>query len=70
MIFSYFAPALFIVLFLGWKLIKRTTWEKAATMDVTSFVNDPEFTEYVDYQDIENMSKANRVMQKALKAVF
>lgn len=70
MIFSYFAPALFIVLFLGWKLIKRTKWEKAATMDVTSFVNDPEFTEYVDYQDIENMSKANRVMQKALKAVF
>jgi hypothetical protein len=37
-----FAPAMFVVLFISWKIIKKTRWERAASMDVTSYINDPE----------------------------
>ncbi|ORY92510.1 putative carnitine transport protein [Leucosporidium creatinivorum] len=69
-IFAYFAPVMFIVLFCAWKIIKKTRWEHAATMDVTSYVNDPEFTEYVNYDELEHRGKFGTALNKTLKAVF
>ncbi|KAK4049023.1 general amino acid permease agp2 [Microbotryomycetes sp. JL201] len=67
-IFSYFAPALFAVLFVGWKIIKRTTYYKPSEMDVTSFVNDPEFTEDQAY-DAER-GRIGSIVHKGLSKVF
>lgn len=41
-IFAYAMPALYVALFVGWKVIKKTKWQRGPTVDVTSFVDDPE----------------------------
>ncbi|KAK4056821.1 general amino acid permease agp2 [Microbotryomycetes sp. JL221] len=69
-IFAYFAPAMFVVIFIGWKIVKRTKWETALTADVTSFVDDPEFTEHIDYESMERRSKSSRITHKVLSTVF
>ncbi|KAM0787408.1 hypothetical protein ACM66B_003492 [Microbotryomycetes sp. NB124-2] len=67
-IFSYFAPALFVVLFIGWKIVKKTTYYKPAEMDVTSFVNDPEFTEEQAYD--QERGRVGSIVHKGLSKVF
>mgnify|MGYP001590259007 CR=1 len=41
---------LYPVLFIGWKLVKRTKWVTPTSMDLTSYIHEPEFDEmaYVD----------------------
>ncbi|KAK4703898.1 hypothetical protein P7C70_g2309, partial [Phenoliferia sp. Uapishka_3] len=48
--FAYTMLILFPILFVGWKIIKRTTYVTSMTMDLTSYINEPEFDEmaYVD----------------------
>ncbi|ORY92486.1 amino acid permease/ SLC12A domain-containing protein [Leucosporidium creatinivorum] len=69
-IFAYFAPALYVVLFIGWKLIKKSKWEGVASMDLTSFYDDAEFTEFVDYATLENRGKAGVITEKVLSTIF
>ncbi len=49
-IYSYIAPAAFVVLFCSWKLIKRTKWKRAHEVDLVTFIDDPAFDvqEYPD----------------------
>ncbi|KAI5480097.1 hypothetical protein MNV49_001757 [Pseudohyphozyma bogoriensis] len=68
--FAYAMPIVFVVLFTGWKLVKKTTWETGATADITSFVNDPEFTEYIDYNVIEKRGKYGQIVHKVLSTLF
>ena len=37
--------AVYAILFVGWKVIKKTKWETSLTADVTSYVNDAEVSE-------------------------
>ncbi|KAK4055999.1 general amino acid permease agp2 [Microbotryomycetes sp. JL221] len=67
-VFSYFAPALFVFLFIVWKVIKRTKYYKPTEMDVTSFVNDPEFTDETDYE-VER-GRVGRVVHNSLSKMF
>ncbi|KAI5480507.1 DNA repair protein REV1 [Pseudohyphozyma bogoriensis] len=66
--FAYAMPMLWIVATLGWKLIFRSKFQRASTMDITSFINDKEFDEH-EYEEIER-SKVGTVVHKTLKTLF
>lgn len=50
-----FAPAMFVVIFIVWKLVKRTRWETKLTADVTSFVDDPEVRHAIQTRPVQSM---------------
>ncbi|GAA6022462.1 hypothetical protein JCM10207_004402 [Rhodosporidiobolus poonsookiae] len=47
-IYSYLSVAVLPCLFLGWKLLKKTKWHRAADVDLDSYINDPAFDENPD----------------------
>ncbi|KAI5474449.1 hypothetical protein MNV49_003254 [Pseudohyphozyma bogoriensis] len=67
-IFSYLAPIVFVALFIGWKLIKRTTWYRSSDVDLVSFINDPSFDDYV-YED-EERGKFGKAVHVTLSKLF
>lgn len=62
-IFSYAAPIIFIVLTLGWKLIKRTRFYRAGEMDVTTHIDDPQFDNEVYREDDESAGLGKRILR-------
>ncbi|ORY73423.1 amino acid permease/ SLC12A domain-containing protein [Leucosporidium creatinivorum] len=69
-IFSYAMPILFPIFFLFWKLVKRTKWETSLSADITSFVDDPEFTEIQHYEDEETRGAVSAFSHKVLSTLF
>ncbi|KAL8286369.1 hypothetical protein RQP46_004386 [Phenoliferia psychrophenolica] len=67
-LFAYAAPMIFVALFVGWKVVKRTTFQRGFTTDVTSFVNDPEFDD-ATYPDL-TPEGIKGVGVRILRAVF
>lgn len=68
--FGYGSPIIVIVLFTGWKIWRRTEFARSATMDLKSFVNDPQFTEVFDYSKADNRGKAGQIVHRILSAIF
>ncbi len=67
-IYSYIAPAASVVLFVGWKAVKRTRWKRASEVDLVSFIDDPAFDAH-EYPDQERTA-AGRVVHKTLATLF
>ncbi|GAA5854013.1 hypothetical protein JCM8547_008193 [Rhodosporidiobolus lusitaniae] len=69
-IFAYGMPVIYIILFVGWKLLKRTKLETAQSADVTSFIDDPEFTEEVDYATMDHRGRIGNLVHRFLYTFF
>ncbi|KAI5479936.1 AA permease domain-containing protein [Pseudohyphozyma bogoriensis] len=67
-IYSYMAPIAFAVLFLGWKVIKKTKWYSPKEVDLVTFINDPSFDDHV-YDD-EKRGRAGALTHRALSKLF
>ncbi|SCV67444.1 BQ2448_5055 [Microbotryum intermedium] len=67
-LFAYMMPMLFIALYLGWKILKRTRFYRASEVDILSFKYDAEFTERIEYD--QERSKAGLLIHRALSAIF
>lgn len=50
---SYFAPVLFIALFVGWKLIKKTKWRTVMEADITTGLDEIEAEEILERDILE-----------------
>ena len=59
-------PIVFVVLVVGWKVIKRTRFYRASEIDVTTHIDDPQFDAQEYAEDEANMGWFRR----ALRAVF
>ncbi|GAA5850856.1 hypothetical protein JCM8547_009109 [Rhodosporidiobolus lusitaniae] len=60
-IYSYLSLAVMPALYLGWKLIKKTKWQRSVQIDLVSYIDDPAFDEHFD--DTPE-SRTNRIMKK------
>ncbi|GAA5865177.1 hypothetical protein JCM8547_008304 [Rhodosporidiobolus lusitaniae] len=69
-VFAYGMPIIFIILSTLWKLLKRTKLETAQSADVTSYIDDPEFTEYIDYAAMDKRGRVGTLVYKVLAALF
>lgn len=58
-----------MILSVGWKVIKKTKFQRGGTMDVTSFVHDVEFDAPLPEDEPERGPVALKV-HKVLQAVF
>lgn len=67
-IFSYLAPAVFVVLFIGWKILKRTKFLAANDVDLVTYINDASFDD-VASQDIEG-GKVKKMVHKTMEKLF
>ncbi|SCZ93861.1 BZ3500_MvSof-1268-A1-R1_Chr6-3g08930 [Microbotryum saponariae] len=67
-LFAYMMPILFIALYLGWKILKRTRFYRASEVDILSFKYDAEFTEHIEYD--QERSKVGLLVHRALSTMF
>ncbi|GAA6023444.1 hypothetical protein JCM10207_004415 [Rhodosporidiobolus poonsookiae] len=57
---SYLPIGVFPVLFVVWKLVKKTKWKRSEDIDFVTYINDPAFDDQPDH----NTSRTHRLLKK------